>query len=102
MGQSILLGELLANLESYPQDDVVFVQRPVEAATEMTPAFVGYDSDATGMVDLLLVQQVHDIAKNLEFQLGRVPTAQEAIQAIVHYKRCDAYLDPSKLDVPVR
>ena len=49
------------------------------------------------MAYLFGIEQVRDVVKGLEAQVGRPLTDAERVQAVAHYAANDAFLDPARL-----
>jgi hypothetical protein len=103
MGTAIL-GDVLSDWSSYELDDSVYLPVGASASLNMRVNVVPFDPeqpDLPRIFDdqeyLLGIEQIRDVVDGLQQQLGRAPTPDERLRAVLHYARYDAFIDPDAL-----
>jgi hypothetical protein len=97
---TIILRELLARLDEFEPDDVVYV--PLDAAVDMDTVvrllnFQVSETAPPGTSYFLEIGTMREIRDGLRDEIGRDATVQELTKAAVFYANHDAFIDPAEL-----
>ena len=85
------LEELLRDPRAIPIEATLYAARPWEP--DAPTVAVDEGNQPSGYEYMLEVNLVHDVVEVwTAWRAGRVPTAREAAEAVIHYAEFDAYL----------
>jgi hypothetical protein len=90
------LVDLLGRLDDLDRDEVIHAARPWTRDSDAACLAEPDDGSApSGLAYLLEVALVHDVAEVWSsWRGGRRPTTEELTDAVIHYAKHDAYLEP--------
>jgi hypothetical protein len=98
------ISEVLANLEKYDEESLILVAKNTEltgktdAMVVPIPKTLGTDPAIPGFDYLVEVYHARDVLETWkEWRNNKVPTAEEAIEAILFYQQNDAYLPTEEM-----
>ncbi len=97
MGISIL-ADVLNNWDKYELDDSIYLPSDKEPLLDLVVSVLPFDPTRKrifeGQEYFLGIEQIRDVIEGLEDQIGRTATSIERLRAVIHYARCDAFIDP--------
>jgi hypothetical protein len=93
------LVNLLSRLDDLDRDEVIHAARPWTRDSDAARLAEPDDGSApSGLAYLLEVALVHDVAEVWSsWRGGRRPTTEELADAVIHYAKHDAYLEPEDI-----
>jgi hypothetical protein len=93
------LVDLLGRLDDLDRDEVIHAARPWTRDSDAACLAEPDDGSApSGLAYLLEVALVHDVAEVWSsWRGGRRPTTEELADAVIHYAKHDAYLEPEDI-----
>ncbi|MEO7591497.1 MAG: hypothetical protein ABI134_09820 [Byssovorax sp.] len=95
-----VLGDVLGDWSKHELDDSIYLPAGVNVALDLPVSIVPFDPVFepgrifNGQEYLLGIEQIRDVVEGLQDQLGRPPTLEERLRAVIHYARYDAFIDP--------
>ena|ERR1700678_4695385 len=93
-----ILGNVLTDWGMYDLDDEIYVAAGADLTLTLPVNVLSFDRQRSrifeGQEYLLGIEQVRDVIEGLQAQLGRPPTPQERLRAVIYYARHDAFIDP--------
>jgi hypothetical protein len=92
------LKDILNDWSAYELEDSIYLPSGTEPSLDLKVNVLPFDPMRKrvfeGQQYLLGIEQVRDAVEGLKGQLGRAPTLNERLRAIVHFARHDAFIDP--------